>query len=127
MIQPELHPSCSIATPTLHEPLAPPPSYTFLLCLGIFILVFVRPFFPETDTHVRLGWLRGTIFLKVCKALALGNSNSTLFSIPKSHFIIISYHFTIPLVSQNSIFIKILFFNLSLLFLSNCHFFLDLA
>ena len=39
------------------------------------------------------------------------------------YFIIIPYHFTIPPASQNSIFIKILFFNLSLLFLSNHHFF----
>ena len=32
------------------------------------------------------------------------------FTIPKIHFIIIPYHFTIPPASQNSIFIKILFF-----------------
>ena len=38
------------------------------------------------------------------------------FTIPKTYFIIIPYHFTIPLTSQNFIFIKILFFNLSLLF-----------
>ena len=99
MIQPKLHPSCSIATPTLLEPLAPPPGCTFLLCLGIFILVFVRPFFPETDTHVRLGWLRGTIFLKVCKALALGSSNSTLFYHSKKPL----YHYTIPFYNTYSI------------------------
>ena len=44
------------------------------------------------------------------------------FTIPKRHFIIISSHFTIPPTSQNSIFIKILFFNLSLLFFSNQNF-----
>ena len=41
--------------------------------------------------------------------------------------IIIPYHFTIPPTSQNSIFIKILFFNLSLLFPSNSHFFSDFS
>ena len=41
------------------------------------------------------------------------------FIILKHHFIIILYHFTILSASQNSIFINILFFNLSLLFLSN--------
>ena len=41
----------------------------------------------------------------------------------KSHFIIIPSHFTILPASQNFIFIKILFFNIFLLFLYNCHFF----
>ena len=41
----------------------------------------------------------------------------------KATLLLIPYHFTIPPTSQNSIFIKILFFNLSLLFLSNRYFF----
>ena len=41
----------------------------------------------------------------------------------KATLLLISYHFTIPSASQKSIFIKILFFNISLLFLSNRHFF----
>ena len=41
------------------------------------------------------------------------------FTILKHHFIIIPYHFTISPTSQNSIFIKILFFNHFLLFISN--------
>ena len=49
------------------------------------------------------------------------------FTFSKNHFIIISYHFTIFLTFQNYILIKILFFNFSLLFFSNHHFFLDLV
>ena len=49
------------------------------------------------------------------------------FTIPKGHFIIIPYHFTIFPTSQNSIFIKILFFNHSLLFISNHYIFSDLV
>ena len=49
------------------------------------------------------------------------------FAFSKNHFIIISYHFTIFSTFQNYIFIKILFFNFSLLFFSNHHFFLDLV
>ena len=41
----------------------------------------------------------------------------------KATLLLIPYHFTIPPTSQKSIFIKILFFNLSLLFLSNRYFF----
>ena len=37
----------------------------------------------------------------------------------KATLLLIPYHFTIPPTSKNSIFIKILFFNLSLLFISN--------
>ena len=59
----------------------------------------------------------------VVRALALENSNFTLFYHSKKSL----YHYTISFfntfTSQNSIFIKILFFNLSLLLLSNCHFF----
>ena len=44
----------------------------------------------------------------------------------KTTLLLIPYHFTIPSASQNSIFIKILFFNLSLLFFSNRHFFFRL-
>ena len=40
----------------------------------------------------------------------------------KSTLLLIPYHFTISSTSQNSIFIKILFFNLSLLFFSNHNF-----
>ena len=47
------------------------------------------------------------------------------FTILKHHFIIIPYHFIISPTSQNSIFIKILFFNHSLLFISNCYIFSD--
>ena len=47
----------------------------------------------------------------------------SILSSQKVILLLISYHFTIPLTSQNSIFIKILFFNLSLLFLSNRYFF----
>ena len=47
------------------------------------------------------------------------------FTILKHHFIIIPYYFTISPTSQNSIFIKILFFNHSLLFISNRYIFLD--
>ena len=43
----------------------------------------------------------------------------------KATLLLLPYHFTIPSASQNSIHIKILFFNLSLLFLSNRHFFSD--
>ena len=46
------------------------------------------------------------------------------FTILKHHFIIIPYHFITP-TSQNSIFIKILFFNHSLLFISNRYIFSD--
>ena len=49
------------------------------------------------------------------------------FAFSKNYFIIISYHFIIFSTFQNYIFIKILFFNLSLLFFSNHHFFLDLV
>ena len=41
----------------------------------------------------------------------------------KATLLIIPYHFTIPPTSKNSIFIKILLFNLSLLFLSIRYFF----
>ena len=41
----------------------------------------------------------------------------------KATLLLIPYYFTISPTSQNSIFIKILFFNLSLLFLSNRYFF----
>ena len=41
--------------------------------------------------------------------------------------LLIPYHFIISPVSQNSIFIKILFFNFFILFLSNRHFFSDLV
>ena len=37
----------------------------------------------------------------------------------KVTLLLIPYHFTIPPTSKNSIFIKILFFNISLLFISN--------
>ena len=47
------------------------------------------------------------------------------FTILKHHFIIIPYHFTISPTSQNSIFIKILFFNHSLLLSSNRYIFSD--
>ena len=57
------------------------------------------------------------------RASASKNVILLCFTISKSNFIIIPYHFTIPPTSQNSIFIKILFFNLSLLFLSNRYFF----
>ena len=56
------------------------------------------------------------------RALALENANATLFY----HSKISLYHYTILFynssTSQNSISIKILFFNISLLFLYNCHF-----
>ena len=57
------------------------------------------------------------------RASASKNVILLCFTISKSNFIIIPYHFTIPPTSQNSIFIKILFFNLYLLFLSNRYFF----
>ena len=61
----------------------------------------------------------------VIRALALKNANATLFYHSKNSL----YHYTILFyntsTSQNSISIKILFFNISLLFLYNCHFFLD--
>ena len=47
------------------------------------------------------------------------------FTILKHHFTIIPYHFPISSTSQNSIFIKILFFNHSLLFISNRYIFSD--
>ena len=58
----------------------------------------------------------------VIRALTLENANATLFY----HSKISLYHYTILFynssTSQNSISIKILFFNISLLFLYNCHF-----
>ena len=62
--------------------------------------------------------------IRPVKASASGNI--TLFYFLPSQkvtLLLIPYHFTIPSASQISIFIKILFFNLSLLFLSNRHFF----
>ena len=59
------------------------------------------------------------------RALALENANAILFYHSKNSL----YHYTILFyntsTSQNSISIKILFFNLSLFLLSNCHFFPD--
>ena len=59
------------------------------------------------------------------RALALENANAILFYHSKNSF----YHYTILFyntsTSQNSISIKILFFNLSLFLLSNRHFFPD--
>ena len=59
------------------------------------------------------------------RALALENANAILFYHSKNSL----YHYTILFyntsTSQNSISIKILFFNLSILLLSNRHFFLD--
>ena len=43
----------------------------------------------------------------------------SILSSQKAPLLLIPYHFTIPPTSKNSIFIKILFFNLSLLFISN--------
>ena len=61
----------------------------------------------------------------VIRALALENANATLFYHSKNSL----YHYTILFyntsTSQNSISIKILFFNIFLLFLYNCQFFLD--
>ena len=59
--------------------------------------------------------------------ISMGNSNSILFCFFKKLFYHYIYHFTIFSTFQNYIFIKILFFNLSLLFFSNHHFFLDLV
>ena len=53
------------------------------------------------------------------RALALGNCNAILFYNSKNHFIIYTILFYNSSTSQTSIFIKILFFNLSLLFFSN--------
>ena len=57
------------------------------------------------------------------RALALENANAILFypsKISLYHYTILFYH---SFTSQNSISIKILFFNISLLFLYNCQFF----
>ena len=53
------------------------------------------------------------------------NANAILFYNSKNHFIIYTILFYNTSTSQNSISIKILFFNISLLFLYNCHFFSD--
>ena len=68
----------------------------------------------------------------LCKFIYYEHSHQKIlillyFTIPKCHFIIILYHFIISPTSQNSIFIKILFFNHSLLFISNRYIFSDLA
>ena len=64
-----------------------------------------------------------TVLFHLVRALALGNANATLFYHSKN----LLYHYTILFYNtstfQNSISIKILFFNISLLFLYNCHFF----
>ena len=63
--------------------------------------------------------------LLLVRALALENANAILFYHSKNSL----YHYTILFyntsTSQNSISIKILFFNLSILLLSNRHFFPD--
>ena len=72
-------------------------------------LIFIIQYCYSTILHIR--------------ALALENANAILFYHSKNSL----YHYTILFyntsTSQNSILIKILFFNLSLLLLSNRHFF----
>ena len=66
-----------------------------------------------------------TSFTWLIRALALGNANAILFYHSKNSL----YHYTILFyntsTSQNSISIKILIFNIFLLFLYNCQFFSD--
>ena len=65
----------------------------------------------------------GLITPAYLRALALKNANATLFYHSKNslyHYTILFYNIS---TSQNSISIKILFFNISLLFLYNCQFF----
>ena len=66
------------------------------------------------------------IFCYFRRALVLKNTNTVLFYHFKNslyHYIILFYNIS---TSQNFIFIKILFFNISLLILYNCQFFLRL-
>ena len=65
------------------------------------------------------------MLVRAFRALALENANAILFYHSKnslSHYTILFYNTS---TSQNSISIKILFFNLSLFLLSNRHFFPD--
>ena len=65
--------------------------------------------------------------VKCIRALALENCNATLFYNSKNHFIIYTILFYNTSTSQTSIFIKIFFFKLSLLFLSTVNLFPGLS
>ena len=94
---------------------------------------YLRPFWHfivKKHLHQKMVYLTIAKFFAIVlqynsklRALALENANATLFYHSKNSL----YHYTILFYntskSQNSISIKILFFNISLLFLSNHHFF----
>ena len=101
------------------------PSFTF--CLIFFFFFGQNTYlFWKWDFEFISKYNVGNVFECVYQLLEHQHQKILSYSILPSQkvtLLFIPYHFTIPPASQNSIFIKILFFNLSLLFISNCHFF----